>query len=98
MDRGVILGPWRRAWEHGGGRWADKNQTWLRQEHVEVHTHRPLCTCIHYSTYHSTSTQICKQTDELTCSNIHIFIVFVPRSNQTEEMRAFTILKDVKMQ
>ena len=48
MEREVILGPWRRAWEHGGGRWADKNQTWPRQEHAEVHTHRLSCTYIEY--------------------------------------------------
>lgn len=43
----VILGPRRRAWENGGGRRADKNQTPLGQEHVGRHTHWP----IHYKSY-----------------------------------------------
>lgn len=44
VEREVILGPWRRALEHGGGRRADKNQASLRQEHADVHTHRLPCT------------------------------------------------------
>lgn len=80
MEREVILGPWRRAWERGGGRWADKNQTWLRQEHVAVHTHRPLCTRKHRRTHHSACTQICKQA--LTCSSMHIVIVCVPQCSK----------------
>lgn len=48
VEREVILGPWRRALEHGGGRWADKNQAWPRQEHADVHTHRLSCTHIQY--------------------------------------------------
>lgn len=54
MEREVILGPWRRAWEHGGGRCADKNQTWPRQEHAEgshaqalVHTRHATCSNMH---------------------------------------------------
>lgn len=53
MEREVILGPWRRAWEHGGGRWADKNQTWPRQEHAEDHMHRLLCTYTVHITQHT---------------------------------------------
>lgn len=41
MEREVILGPWRRAWENGGGCRADKKQTPLRQEHVERHAQAP---------------------------------------------------------
>lgn len=55
MEREVILGPQRTAWEHSGGRWVDKNQTWPRQEHADVHMHRLSCT---YITVHSQLTMM----------------------------------------
>lgn len=94
VDSEVILGPSRRAWELGGGCWADKNQTWLRQEHVELHTQKHvLCTCVIYRTYHSKYTKICRQADVLSCTGIHIFKVCEPASTQTEEMHTYSSRK-----
>lgn len=94
VDSEVILGPWKRAWELGGGCWADKNQTWLRQEHVELHTQKHvLCTCVIYRTYHSKCTKICTQADVLSYTGIHIFNVFEPASTQTEEMHTHSSRK-----
>lgn len=48
VEREVILGPWRRALEHGGGWWTDKNQACPKQEHADFHTHKLSCTHLHY--------------------------------------------------